>query len=144
MTGFASGALTFSRVTIAGLEDLGYTVDYAQAETYTSANMGSSCLCNAATRGLGELVNGAVRPFPNEEDVENVEPKNRRRLSDEGRNAAMAFGTSILESRTEQRSGIKFNLLNSDGDNGACIGDKVISVLYLEDGKYFDVLVTNF
>ena len=35
MTGFATGAMTLSRMTIGALADLGYQVNYAAAETYT-------------------------------------------------------------------------------------------------------------
>ena len=39
-----AGANPLSRVTVATLEDLGYTVDYKAADSYTSFNQ--TCKCN--------------------------------------------------------------------------------------------------
>jgi len=41
-----SGGSKISRITIAALEDIGYTVDYSQADAYTANDMDPSCLCN--------------------------------------------------------------------------------------------------
>jgi hypothetical protein len=34
MTGYANGDMPISRVTVGALEDLGYRVDYSQADTF--------------------------------------------------------------------------------------------------------------
>ena len=160
MTGKTNGLTTLplSRITIAGLEDLGYTVDYSQAQTYTcSTEMDASCVCACSSRRA--LFDGAVRPIDdttgNEEDrmeMEEIEEvlsqqpkrrKNHRRLSDEGREAAIAQGKSLLESRKQERSATSYSLLNSEGDGGVYIGDQVINILYMEDGHIFDVLVVS-
>lgn len=50
MTGFNTGNLALSTVTIASLEDIGYVVDYSQADSYTAADMGG-CVCNNLQQG---------------------------------------------------------------------------------------------
>jgi len=80
------------------------------------------------------------------EEVLSQQPKrrkNHRRLSDEGREAAIAQGKSLLESRKQERSATSYSLLNSEGDGGVYIGDQVINILYMEDGHIFDVLVVS-
>ncbi|CAB9521194.1 zinc metalloendopeptidase [Seminavis robusta] len=161
MTPFTNGltVLPLSRVTIAGLEDLGYSVDYSKAETYVcSTSMGSSCVCTCnSKRSLLDVIDGAVREIEigPDGDAQNVDDNRDpetgdfkvRRLSAEGRSAAMSFGKSILASRSEERSYATFSLLNdegsalSDGAPGEYIGDKVISVFYMEGDHVYDVLV---
>lgn len=47
MTGFSTGTLPLSRITVASLEDMGYLVDYDAADPYTAANMSPSCVCSS-------------------------------------------------------------------------------------------------
>jgi hypothetical protein len=39
-----------SQLTIAGLEDLGYKVDYSTKEEYTAADLGKNCTCTSGVR----------------------------------------------------------------------------------------------
>ena len=43
-----------SRITIASLDELGYSVDYTEAEPYTAADLASTCDCTSRRHRLGE------------------------------------------------------------------------------------------
>lgn len=47
MTGFSTGSLPLSRITVASLEDMGYVVNYDAADPYTAADMNPSCVCSS-------------------------------------------------------------------------------------------------
>ena len=70
-----------SALTIATLQDLGYSVDYSQAEFYTAAYMDPGCVCNR--RRLGHS------------HAQSTTPK-RRKLSKEGEQAAVAYGAARI------------------------------------------------
>jgi hypothetical protein len=152
MTGFSDNSNRLSRVTVAGLQDLGYSVDYTNTDAYSCLFMDISCVCTCSKRGLrGAIADGAVRPIggrgDEHDDAEQAAAETRRnkrrRLSDEGRAEAIAYGKSILETRTKERSTAGFSLLNNDGDGGIYIGDKVVNVFYMENGEKYDVLVVS-
>ncbi|GAX19822.1 hypothetical protein FisN_11Lh309 [Fistulifera solaris] len=48
MTGFSTGSLPLSRITVASLEDMGYVVDYDAADPYTAADLAPSCVCSSS------------------------------------------------------------------------------------------------
>lgn len=129
--------IVFRRITIAGLQDLGYTVDFTQAAVYNSGDLDSSCIC-ATKRELS-----AVKPVPTEKD-DTSSPKRRRKLSEEGRAQAVAYGQSLLVEAHEQhkRDQSIFQPL-FDADELAFIGDKIVNVVYAEDGELYDVLVVS-
>ena len=125
MTPFISGASNpFSRLTIGAMEDVGYVVDYSQADTYTSANMNlANCPCNSRRLGANNstVASSSSSSFS--------EPK-RRRLSDEGYEAATAYGRAELER------------INS-GLEGSDIALPAMAVLYQdEDGSMHSVVVS--
>ena len=70
-----------SRLTIGTLEDLGYSVDYSQADPYTASDMNPGCVCNR--RRLGQS------------HAQWMTPK-RRKLSQEGEQAVIAYGESLI------------------------------------------------
>ena len=54
MTGFSTGSLPLSRITVASLEDMGYVVDYDAADAYTVADLDSSCVCSSGLQAKAE------------------------------------------------------------------------------------------
>lgn len=156
-------------LTIAGLEDLGYVVNYAAADQYGANNLAPACKCpngqlngehTESTSFLGNV--SSPSPFhhgvnrlgaPRPTDMENqwndrklrqstgdaeLSTRKRRKLSDSGYAKAFAFGKRILlENRLRM-----VNVTLPDGV--AYVGDKFISVLYLEDGEVYTVEVTGY
>ena len=121
-----------SRITVATLEDLGYTVDYSTADNFTRSDLNPNCVCRRRTmmdtmhddtHQLGLRVPGVQR----------------RRLSDEAFNTAMAFGKSILASR-------KFVSLLGDksvSPEVTYVASQVVNVLVADNGRIFDVVVRD-
>ena len=115
MTGFASGALpSFSRLTIATLEDIGYSVNYDAADAFDGSD--TTC-CNG--------------PAPS--------TQSKPTLSDAGRDDAVAYGQKIL--RENQLSDEVALLLEEDDTGLMYVGDKMVVVLYIEGGIIFEVFV---
>ena len=75
------GYQPLSALTIATLEDLGYSVDYSQADFYDARYMDRECVCNR--RRLGHS------------HAQSTTPK-RRKLSKEGEQAAVAYGAARI------------------------------------------------
>lgn len=123
MTAAANDILPISRLTIAGLEDLGYQVDYSQAEAYSAANMNAKCRCNNRVRRnlFAEQKNAT----------------SQRRLSDEGWQNAIEHGQRILDLNREQISIVPETSTVRD------IGGDVVFVLYHEDDSIYSVMVTS-
>jgi hypothetical protein len=89
-----------SRLTVAALEDLGYTVDYAEADSgYNSANLDPSCSCRRR-----ELT--AVKPLlRGVDDLTTTHKQQRhRQLSEEGRQNAQKFGLEYLEKKRKAKA----------------------------------------
>ncbi|KAG7369383.1 laminin G domain containing protein [Nitzschia inconspicua] len=112
-----------SSLTIASLEDLGYTVDYAAANPYCPPSTASfSCTCATGVTSVSE--------------TEKVPP-----LSEAGLLSAEEFGMSMLESahRDCGEDGTVCSL-----DEGLLyVGDKIIIVLYQEEDRIYEVVVTS-
>ena len=110
MTGYLSaGDNPLSRLSIATLQDLGYSVDYSQADPYTASNMDPGCVCNR--RRLGQS------------HAQRMTPK-RRKLSKEGEQAAIAYGEALLsnvdtqevESNSEVALDLTVFVMYAEGD----------------------------
>jgi len=123
MTGFAESTppMPLSRLTIASLEDIGYTVDYLAADAYDGSNTNSTSGC-------------CHSPFSPVESALMVNPKPP--LSSTGTANAVAYGLDIL-----MQSTLPTSIVGVDGLE--YVGDRVIIVLYEENGYIYDVLVTN-
>ena len=130
MTGFlgilGSGAppdtVPLSRLTIAAVEDLGYKVNYDVANAFDGSN--TPCCKNGT---------GAAQST-----------QNKPTLSDVGRDAAVAYGQNILRERQGQLPDEDAALLLEDDDTRVMyVGNKLVSVLIMEDGIIFEVFVTN-
>jgi Leishmanolysin len=140
MTSYKSaGTGLLSRLSIATLEDIGYTVNYAAADTYTVANMGRRCVCRRSkVRGRDLSI---VKPI---EILTNNTKSNvsgmKRKLSDKGLQHAIAHGKKfLLDARKRYNSkptdttplGLKY------------VGSDFISVLYTDGANgIFSVIVT--
>jgi Leishmanolysin len=134
MTGYISEVNILSRLTIATLEDIGYTVSYDEAEPYTSANMGRRCVCRRSkVRNLS-----IVKPIEISANNTNSNVSGMKRmLSDEGLKHAIAHGKKYLLAKRKQYSptgtpsGLKY------------VGSDLISVIYKDgDNGIFSVIVT--
>jgi hypothetical protein len=131
MTGYLdSGTNPLSRITVATLQDLGYSVDYSTADVFTRSNLNPTCLCRR--RSLMDMIHGETHPLGLR--VSGVE---HRRLSDDAYKTAMAYGQEILASR-------KVGALLTMGDMSPdviYVADKVVHVLVADNGGIFDVIV---
>ena len=85
MTGFIGSNENnpLSRLTIGTLQDIGYSVNYNQADPYTANDMNPGCVCNRRRLGRSH--------------AQSTTPK-RRKLSQEGQDAAIAYGEALLSS----------------------------------------------
>jgi len=139
MTPSANSELPVSRLTIAALEDVGYQVNYNEAEPFNASKMSSSCLCsnNIRRRKLNEassfLEDVAATPASLSSSS-----SSSRMLSEEGRAMATKYGKDILATREENSSNSLFPL----PDNVGYIGSDIIYVMYEEHGTLHSVLVT--
>ena len=116
MTGFVAPDPSFSRLTIASVEDIGYVVNYNAANAFDGRN--TTC-CNA-------------RP---------LSAHNTPVLSDAGMDDAVAYGQKIL---SENQLPDDVALLLEENDSGlSYVGDIMGVVLYIEDGIIFEVFVTK-
>ncbi len=116
MSTFKSGSMPFSKLTIASLEDMGYTVNYDAADSFDGRN--TTCCTGSPT---------SIMSTPT--------------LSDDGRKNAIEFGEKIL---SENKLSDELSILLDDDDTGLVyVGDKVVVVLYIEGGIIFEVFVTK-
>jgi hypothetical protein len=113
-----------SRMSIASLQDLGYTVDISQADAYGRADLNPNCTCGSGRSLQATTVAKAATP--------------RRRLSPEGHHAAVLSGKKLLaEARTKR------DLVGRSESDAAVkyAGDQTVTVFYMENGHIFDVVV---
>lgn len=78
-----------SRVTIGALEDQGYQVNYEAADSMTKADLGSGCQCRRRLTGDSRVLG---------------KKNHARRLSDAGREHAMAEGRAFLNRNERSQS----------------------------------------
>ena len=140
MTGFSSGAGEMSRVTVGGLEDIGYVVDYNGADSYSANMMDSSCRCKK--KPFKKLTIGDFGYFGNTRFVGKSSRASgqrslskRRRLSEGGRETALAYGQSFLKEMRKRKESIPGT------GRYKYIGDQFVSVLYAEEGEIYAVEV---
>jgi hypothetical protein len=134
MTGYLNKGLNpLSRITIATLEDLGYTVDYSSAETYTGNDVLLSCRCDQ--RALTKTKQGSTGSY-------NLAVSRRRSLSAETYTIATEYGRSILNQRRYQENSFTFrDGLNDIDDDFIYVGDQGVIVFVEDEGTLFDVVV---
>lgn len=123
MTGVNSGGLELSRISIASLEDLGYTVDYSQAAPFPVDLLNPSCVCSTNAN----LKDGITR----------VQRSTESEASKAARQNALNYGQAKLKSARSAMA----NVTSRDTDR-IYLGDRVIVVLYWADEQVQSVLVT--
>jgi Leishmanolysin len=137
MTGFLNSGLNpLSRISIASLQDLGYTVDYSPAESYNRSNLNPGCTCTrrsmvdvAHDRETRQLGLG-------------IPSTQRRHLSDEAYRLAVNYGLTVFNARDPQsfvssRAGVA-----DDTDEDAMyVGNEAVVVFVEDGGAFFDVVV---
>lgn len=133
MTGFASGSLPMSRVTIGTLEDLGYVVNYDAADAFSADNLDESCRCNDNDgRNLLETnSNNRARRQQTERKLF---------LSEAGLAMAQKAGLDHLRIMTQDKSTFVSNQENGRNDV-TFVGDKFVHVFFSENNVVHDVLV---
>lgn len=122
MTGINTGEQELSRITIAGLEDLGYTVDYSSATPFPATLLAPSCVCNANRNLL--------------EDELFRQPKSlQTEAGKAARLSAINFGLSQLKSNRVATM--------ENNSHSVYMGDKVIVVLYWAEDQVKSVIVKS-
>ena len=129
------GLNPLSRISIATLGDLGYTVDYSTAESYGTSAVDSNCRC-----GLRSL-SDSIQPSTAHQLGTNHKSTRRRSLSDEAHQMAVDYGQMILKNRQASKIFSFRSSFNQLGGDVEYIGDKVIVVFVEEGGAFFDVTV---
>jgi hypothetical protein len=146
MTGFLNqaGVNPLSNITIATLDDLGYTVNYSTAEKFTKSNLNPNCRCGSIRRSLFDMMHGATRQLGLRSSTQP-----RRRLSDEAYQMAMDYGMNILTERAQAVNSFSSSLVAAP-DNGTVenatsiyVGHQLISVLVEDGGQMYGVMVMN-
>lgn len=130
-----------SRLSVGWLEDIGYQVNYAAADAYDKNNLGTNpsgnCRCNRR-RQVRHLayIGPDGKPF---EDFD------RRELSDEGFDAAVAYGLAYLDEQKFEHDMASFASGEAEDMQGleqaVFVGDQATSVIYIEDGNVHSVIV---
>lgn len=153
MTGFLENnnqsTHPLSRISIAGLDDLGYTVDYTTADTFTVDHLNENCQCTTtkpSTRQrqlqerkpsyrkrlrLAKNIDNSVHQFgllqdsssssSSSSEEEKQPRRQRRRISDEAYQIAMSYGLNILSERRNDQQ-IQNKLVSSILNEGTVDG----------------------
>jgi Leishmanolysin len=141
MTGsIGAGISPLSRITIATAEDLGYTVSYDPAESFTRNDLGSGCTCNR--RSVTELEENPISSHPNVRQLGLSDPSTKRRkLSDAAYATAVSFGQEILAERKAQQPDVPILGPVDSNDAVIYIGDSAVVVYVVDNDSVFDVVV---
>ncbi|GAX19817.1 hypothetical protein FisN_11Lh317 [Fistulifera solaris] len=145
MTGFSTDGLELSILTVAALDDLGYTVDYSRADPFDTSKMSPDCVCNRRElQGTTEsdipevFTYHNVGKLPISHTSTTSTSSLRPPLSQEGQRIARAHGMAILDANHEWK-----NAYLKDEQADQYIGDQIIIVLYMENGYKYTVMVTR-
>jgi hypothetical protein len=118
-------------MTVATLDDLGYSVDYSQADPYPVSKVRPSCLCSP---GQGLEGAGDHNIFDGSKIAESV--------TDSGLEAAMASGKEMLEDMAASR--MPDSDIRARQEDIEFVGDQVVFVLYRDDiGDVRSIAVEN-
>lgn len=122
MTPSLSGpAQPLSRITIAALEDLGYTgVQYGPADPFTAGDLSPDC----------NLVAGCNRRRLGSHQSQS---KRKLNIDEEARANAVAYGKNLLKERKVDQE---------RNPTPGYVGDKIVSVIYRDGNGIHDVIVT--
>mmetsp|Transcript_21752 Transcript_21752/g.47271 ORF Transcript_21752/g.47271 Transcript_21752/m.47271 type:complete len:427 (+) Transcript_21752:359-1639(+) len=120
MTPYADLGTKLSKLSIAAVEDLGYTVDYNAASDYDGSD--TTC-CSPETGNIASST--PIKP----------------QLSDSGVATATAYGRQVLSQ--SQRPAEEVASIEEEEGMIMYVGDRFITVLIEENGSIFEVFVTN-
>jgi hypothetical protein len=143
----AFGDMPLSRITVASFEDLGYAVNYANADPFGVDDLNPDCVCRR--RGRNMAVAGEawwlLSPSSDANNSTGVTRSRRRRLSEELYREAVEFGLSMLQASSDQYASAN---MVEEGDDSKTqtttfVGDRWITVLMRDGDDFFDVLVTR-
>ena len=128
MTGFLSGGLELSRMTVGALEDLGYAVNYSQAQEFGRDKMNEACIERLCPSDQPPSNNTNVSSLQSMSIITGRPPLREPKADDQGLQAATAYGKAYLADRRQNRpppspfrGGPRY------------IGDKFVSVFYIDD-----------
>jgi hypothetical protein len=138
MTGFASGDLELSRITVAGLQDLGYTVDFDNANAFPSSQLDPSCVCNAVKEEINKIGGFKFGGVQNFGTVKKVDSSERPKLSKAGNRAAQRYGRQYLK----KKKAIRIQKGKSGVGGYTYLGDRHITVFYKEGDHLYSVHVS--
>ena len=135
MTGYASGKLPMSRITVGGLEDLGYEVDYSKADDFSQSELAEECVCNGSRKleTSDSFTRRMLKAKP-------TQSQKRRKLSDEGMAIATEYGRAHL-AKMRLPSSSASNWRSPNGQEVQYVGDRSVHVLYHENGQMHAVHV---
>jgi hypothetical protein len=146
MTGYLGGRTQLSRLTIAGLEDLGYEVNYANSDYLGADDINPKCMCKTRRELIDELPQQQQSPQQQPRKLRHGDvtllhhtpSEHRRKLSDAGHLEALTTGREILAKLHQQFGGGAAVSNSTDLEFAA---DRVVSVLMIEGHEIYGVLV---
>jgi hypothetical protein len=129
MTGFISGVeQPFSRITVGTLEDMGYEVDYDQADPFFRSQLGGTCR-NLCRRRLGSS--------SLEEESSTLRKRPQRQLTSDETKEVLLFAKSRLD---WLRLGDNNDAAVGEDDGIIYIGGKTMDVFYVDDNNDLHVI----
>lgn len=122
-----------SKITVGGLQDLGYSVHMNRADYFSKYDLNPSCRCN---RRLGEANITAVRGIGHD-----------RQLSESGLADVVAFGKERIQEVKDANAAAKRTKTLDDKNDETeedfvDLGEEMIVVLYKEGDVFYNVIVT--
>jgi hypothetical protein len=142
MTGFLGpSASPLSRITVGTLQDLGYQVDYSEADAFSRSDLAASCTCpvrrlREKKRDLLDMKHGEVFSLASVASGRTASGRARRRLSQAAEAMAIEAGLEHLQTNTQYA-----NVTLADDLGITYVADKIVSVLVLEHGEIYGVAV---
>jgi hypothetical protein len=143
MTGYAAstGANPLSRITIGTLQDMGYQVDYSKADPFSRSDLATWCTCpirhrREKERSLLNMKHGEVSWVGSVDGSRRTSGRSLQRLSAVGEGVAVMAGLEYLQTKAQDSNAYQVN-----DPKLAYVADKIVSVLFLEDGQIFSVTV---
>lgn len=142
MTGyFSAGTNPLSRITVGSLQDLGYQVDYSNADAFGRSDLNPLCLCGVRkkARSLSDMAHGQVVPLGQKSSPRHP----RRRLSAAAQALAIEAGLEFLASNAKAHAEAETKRPNHKHTGVRYVGDKFVSVMFAEHGEIFGVSVRS-
>jgi Leishmanolysin len=143
MTGYSesTGPCPLSRITIGTLQDMGYQVDYSKADPYSRSDLATGCTSpirqrREKERSLLDMKHGEVSWVLSVAGSRHNSGRTLQRLSAAGEAKAMMAGLDFLQTKAQDSNSYQVN-----DPRMAYVADKLVSVLFLEDGQIFSVTV---